>query len=240
MNRIILFVFLSFLISSLSCSNANKDFVKLEVPGLLQENELSLKEKEVDPDPELPLIDKKNADKIKSAISKWLKYYKLDIYAFRGVLVDVSSYPSVEPDTASIHYRGYDEAIDNVYNPILYDYSPNRQKYLNIRETSGVFRNKEDGKYYYEGGDDCQEIYLTDRKDKTDNMVLWMGASEFAEAAFWLDNDTYIITGYNMQEYFIRVCNSKYNGYYTYYLDNRPDITYFDYDIKQRGIITTD
>ena len=225
---LLLFVFL------FSCRNNEKDFTKFAMLDLSQQDLRKIVE------PEPPSIDTKVANKIKPVINKWLKYYNLDIYTFRGVLVDVSSYPPVEPDTASIHYRGYDETIDNVYNPILYDYSPNKQKYLNIRETSGVYRNKEDGKYYYEGGDDCQEIYLTDRKNKTDDMVLWMGSSEFAEAVFWLDNDTYIITGYNMQEYFIRVCNSKYSGYYTCHMNKRFDITYFYYDVKQRGIITTD
>jgi hypothetical protein len=241
MCRFVISVLLSIIVLACSCKEV-QTLAPLSVPNLDIGKEVLAELRSVfkEPDPEKPLIDRTFAGKIKPTINKWLRFYNLDIYNFRGepIVQDAVPDPMYERDTASIYYREYSHE-HNVYNPMLYDYSPNKQKYLNVRETSYVYKD-DDGKYYYYGGDDCQEIYLTDRRNKTKDLVLWLGSWSFAEAAFWLDNNTYIIVGrnhYNDFSLFIHI-RGKYLRDYEYKLEQEPDEYYFRYDLKQRGVIT--
>lgn len=186
-------------------------------------------------------IDKKLADKIKPAIRKWLNFYNLDIYKFRKTNYDKETSPeklAIEEDTTSMYYKPFHKKSDDIYLPVLYDYSPNKRFYLNVLETAGVFKD-EDGKWYYMGGDDCMEVYLTDRKKGNKALILWLGSSAFAEATFWLDNDTFIIVGYDSYDiprHFLSL-RGKINQ--SFYINKTPnDSSYFRYDLRSRGIIT--
>jgi len=187
-------------------------------------------------------IDKILADKMKPKIKKWLDFYNLDIYKFwgkqkeGGILADLA----INEDTASIHRKEFSKELDDIYQPVLYDYSPNKRFYLNVRETACVYKDDDDGKWHYEGGDDCMEIYLTDRKNMKKALVLWLGSTAYAEAAFWLDNDTFIITGYTYYDIPLRYIylRGKINADYYIDMDNiPPGSDYFIHDIKSRGVI---
>jgi hypothetical protein len=89
------------------------------------------------------------------------------------------------------------------------------------------------------GGDDCMEIYLTDRKKGNKALVLWLGSSTFAEAVFWLDNESYIIAGYEYYGkpyYFIKV-NGFCKREYHLPADKLSEKTYFRYSLDIRGVI---
>lgn len=186
------------------------------------------------------LISKRDADRIKPAIRKWLDFYKLDIYSFLGqIALNKLSLEdlAVEEDTLSMYYRKYERKSDDVYQPLLYDYSPNKRFYLNLLETAGVA--KEDEKWYYIGGDDCLEIYLADRKKGNKALVHWLGAGTFVEGVFWLDNKSYIIVGYEHLEkpqYFFQV-NGEYSGRYYLSVDQLFESSYFRSDLELRGVI---
>ncbi|NDV94189.1 hypothetical protein D0T84_04555 [Dysgonomonas sp. 521] len=188
-------------------------------------------------------IDKKLANKLKPVLKSWLDFYNLDIHKFRlGQQGETSSTLedlAISVDTASIYHRPFNKESDDIYEPVLYDYSPNKRFYLNVRETALVYRD-EDNKWRYEGGDDCMEVYLTDRKKENSAIILWLGSSAFAEAAFWLNNDTFIIVGYTDYEEAKRFLylRGKINAnYYTDMNEIPPGSEYFIHDLKSRGVI---
>jgi len=187
-------------------------------------------------------MSKALAKNLKPALNKWMKYYNADISDFytdgTSDEIDIELYNKpFEEDTLSIYYRKYIKNEDDVYTPMLYDYSPNKKYYLTVRETSGVYRD-EDGKWYYQGGDDCQEVYLVNRGSRKKVMIMWLGTSAFAEAAFWADNKTYVIVGRDYSSLTRRLFISI--GGVWYYSDRADfqDESYFEYDLKQRGVIT--
>lgn len=186
-------------------------------------------------------IDKKLANKLKPVLKKWLDFYSLDINKFRLEQQNESSSledMAISKDTASIYHIQFDKKSDDIYLPILYDYSPNKRFYLNVRETAFVYKG-DDNKWRYDGGDDCMEIYLTDRTKGNKNLVLWLGSSAFAEAAFWLDNDTFIITGYMSYDSPCRYIylRGKINANYYISMDEvPPGSDYFVHDLRARGV----
>ena len=187
-----------------------------------------------------PKIPKSVATTIEHAIKNWLQFYHLNILDFTIRDIDKTYTQNTKNDSgSSLYYLPFNPKKHDIYVPQLHDYSPNKQKYLNLLQTSGVYRNN-GGKYQYMGGDDSQEIYLIDRKNKTSELVLWMGASEFVEAIFWLDNDTFIAVGRNShseQKYFIKILGQQ-NGYYEYTATVPfPEHNYFIENIKSRGVI---
>ncbi len=192
-------------------------------------------------------IDKKEMARMQPKIQKWLDFYKLDINKFGrpAPLTGQGDLPMVdtrEVDTTSIYYRKFTEK-DDLYLPRLHDYSPNKQQYINILSSAGVYLDT-DNKLYYYGGDDCQEVYLTDRKKKEKYLILWMGSFERAEAAFWIDNRTFVIAGYTLTDpfrYIIHIFGykGKYYEYLQYEIDERPERYYFeDVNLKERLVIT--
>jgi len=187
--------------------------------------------------PDSIYIDAKTISKIKPKIEKWLHFYSIDIAGFK--LISDVKYSM--PDTTSIHYKEYGME-DDFYDPQLYDYSHNKKRYVNILPTSGVAR-LEDGKCYYSGGDDCQEIYLIDRGKKENFMIIWNGMGSFSEAAFWIDNNLLIIPGrsHNGFEIHLFDLKNKYHSYYEYETDTK-DITNYFFDrvnLKERGIVNS-
>lgn len=185
-------------------------------------------------------IPQKLANKLKPALNKWLKYHKADISDFYtdsssdNIKIELYNKP-FEEDTLSLYYRKYGKE-DDVYQPVLYDYSPNRRYYLTVRETSGVYK-EEDGKWYYRGGDDCQEVYLVNRNTQKKVMVMWLGTGAFAEAAFWADNETYVIVGHCYYSPFPSLFINIGGVYYYSDMADLEDKSYFENDLKHRGVI---
>ncbi len=234
MNRMRLILF----VTLLYCSSPTFSLSDHSQENLVVENNLIS-----ETDNKRPKIQKSLATTIEPAIKNWLQFYHLNILDFTIRDTDKKSTQNTENseslnDSSSLYNLSFNPKKHDIYQPRLHDYSPNKQKYLNLLQTSGVYRNS-DGKYHYMGGDDCQEIYLIDRKNKTTELVFWMGASEFVEAIFWLDNDTFIAVGrhsHSEQKYFIQVVGQQ-SGYYEYITTEPfPENNYFIENIKSRGV----
>lgn len=183
-------------------------------------------------------IDKETVGKIESSLKKWLDFYELNIHNFK--FQHRSHYLSSN-DSTSMYYRKY-TSEDDIYDPQLYDYSPDKRRYLDLMTTAGAYR-EEDGKCYYLGGDDCLEIYLTDRDKKEKNMIIWQGLGGFCEDVFWINNDIFAVVGEEHSIPEIRLFNLNTNSYnhYSYDTDiNDNSRSYFkEVNLKERGIFTT-
>ena len=142
-----------------------------------------------------PLISSKDAEIIAPAIKKWTDFYSIDFLQARLVRKDSICF-NCSPDTTSMYYREFTHK-HNSDKRIDADYSPDKQLYIDLGIGGGTYYNEEDKKYYFIGWDDCQEIYLIDRKQKHLNMIIWLGAASLAEAVFWKSNDLFIIAGYD-------------------------------------------
>lgn len=196
-------------------------------------------------------ITKSVAKLIEPHLKDWLQFYHLNLLDFyltrdeiqniaiNRILTNDSVFGSDDEDTEQgIHARKFESSRDDVYIPQLYDYSPSKLKYLNLLETSGVYRDN--GKFYYDGGGDCQEIYLTDRHNKTTKLVIWAGSTSFVEAIFWLDENTFIAVGNkDLNIHYLQIFSYyKEVGYYEY--KRKVDLSgmnYFLKNLKTRGVI---
>ena len=181
-------------------------------------------------------ISNATIDKIKPLIENWLDYYHLDITNFytgneSSWLFDKNYY--------GIHNQRFESATDDVYIPQMYDYSPSKQKYISFLN---VDHDTQSDKYIFYGNDDCQEIYLIDRKNKTKKIVLWFGTTQFLEAIFWLDEDHFIAVGYQKDElndrHFIYILGPD-NTMTDYYFDSNSTelkTDYFYQNLNKRGV----
>ena len=173
----------------------------------------------------------------RSVVAKWLDFYKIDLSKFKFASQNPCDLSEL-PDTASIYYREFTDEYDSP-NRIEVDYSPNKQFYISL----GIMYIQEDDKLYNIGWDDCQEIYFTNRKLKYNNLLLWFGTSMFAEAAFWKDNNTFMVVGYSMlhvETLFIYMYNMKEGTLkeYNLLIEEGKHSGYMNVNMKERGIIT--
>lgn len=189
-----------------------------------------------------PLITKENARKYQKALRKWLSFHEIPIDSFRlhnQQEISAERFLTHE-DPESIYYREFEEEYQGEYRPQSRDYSPNRRRYINLRETTYVYKDERDGNWYWFGGDDCQEIRLVDLDRKTDCMFMFTGTS-FMDGAFWVNNNCFILTrtGNSQDEYAVYVydlANEIISSYRFYSKKEHKD--YLTYDIESRGIIT--
>lgn len=188
------------------------------------------------------LIGENEMKIIKPAIDKWLKYYQIDIKDFVFDKERKLNLLQLRTDTAYPYYGKFEER-DDIYNPVLYDYSPDKTKYVDLLTTTGVDID-EDGKYYFRGSDDCQQLGLYDRKEKTYVMFSFRGIHEFANAVFWIDNNTFILTGYCTIEYpvgwyMLEIYDLREDVCRSYILKKEYDEeeSYSIAEMKARGII---
>lgn len=193
-------------------------------------------------------INKALAKQIKPLITEWLTYYQADINSFQcddtiseqqTTLLPPSFYQTSTEEKDGMYYKRY-EKQDDIYEPHLFSYSPNKRYYINLWSQVGIYKCQ-NGKYCLIGRDDSQELYLYDRKLKRKDMVLWLGMSQSAEAVFWSKNNKFIIVGkefFDRDKLFIFV-NHRYctTEQYTIQKD-RP--SYIDYDLQRHGILLTD
>lgn len=189
----------------------------------------------------LPLISQATMAEVAPAVRKWTDYYQIDLSQMREA--DQKSLYFTDPfDTTSIYFRGFSPKNDS---PSLkwMEYAPDKQRYVDV---GYIFIEGEDGKYYCGGWDDCQEIYLVDRKTRQQDIILWFGASEFAEAVFWLNNDIFLIVGYqyySAYKRFIRYFDvpNKTCTVYELLVDEADEDFYSGYmeevNIKEKGVI---
>ena len=190
-----------------------------------------------------PFITPEEIAAIRPVIAKWLDFYKINLSQFKLVsqnLVDLYE----APDPASVHNREFTDDDDSS-DQIEVDYSPDKRFYISL----GIMWEQGDDGEYYTFWDDCQEIYFTDRKLKHNKLLLWFGTSMFAEAAFWKDNNTFMLVGYSesyLETLFIYVYNIEEQTQRAYNLLIEENGIYHPgensgymnkVNIKERGII---
>lgn len=187
-------------------------------------------------------IDKKTASKIQPKLKKWLDFYKLDIYKFREIPVEgiFASNLLVENDTTSIYYRKYDVKTDGVYDSVINEYSPDKKRYVNILSSVGVYR-EDNGKYYYMGGDDCQEVRTINREKKENYMIIWNGSGDFSEAVFWITNNLFVVAGGSWYDGTVNlqlfdIANKEFKYYYCK-SDTEPRDYLHKVTFKERNIV---
>lgn len=188
-------------------------------------------------------IDADLAEKIKPAIGDWLKHYNLNISDFQKGSESPMDIDVLKNDTTYPYYRYMEFTKErDVYAPQFYDYSPDKNMYLNILEATFVYL-AEDGKYHYAGSDDSQGITLFNRKDKSAVLVTYRGYSDSADAAFWVDNQMFIITGYaaanDPGEFTLEIYDLKQKTKIRYILPKEytAESSYLMTDMKKRKVI---
>ena len=137
-----------------------------------------------------PSVSAEEIAMIAPVIKKWTDFYNID-FAQARLTSDVRSFDCPPYCREFTPKCDTDKRID-------VDYSPDKQRYVDLGISDGTYYNEEDKKYYFTGWDDCQEIYLTDRKQKHQNMIIWLGVSSLAEAVFWKSNDIFMVVGYDL------------------------------------------
>lgn len=175
---------------------------------------------------------------IEPTIKDWLEFYNLDISTF--YLGENYQYENTVVDEG-IYFREFDPETDDVYIPQMFDYSPSQQKYIDFQE---VYKKGND--YFWAGRDDCQEIYLVDRKLKTHKLINWFGTMQLLEAVFWQNENSFIILGIyessNVDSYFIEkvTLGQNINMVEIYYHETNHEhfnTGYFIKFLKSKGVI---
>lgn len=188
-------------------------------------------------------IDSELLKEIKPVIDNWLKYHDLNI---SGFMINNTNHLDIErlKNDKSYAYYNYTEFTkeNEAYNPLFHDYSPDRMKYINLLEASLV-SPESDGKYHYSGSDDSKGICLYNRKDKSAVLISYRGYLDEAEAAFWVNDDMFIITGYarlnNPGEFTLEIYDISKNKQTRYSLAKayKRDESYLLANMKERGVI---
>lgn len=174
----------------------------------------------------LPLIDEATINKVEPKIRKWLSAFHLNIKDFR--LERHRQYEGsfdwdVYNEEGSIYYSPFEPEEDDIYKPSIYDYSPDKNMYIDVLPSMGVDLENDTITFY--GKDDCQNIHLTNRKLKKKVMVLWLGSSQVICDCFWINNNQFIL-----------VSEPEFNFRYT---DKRHVFCFYLYDVSKNGGETT-
>lgn len=140
-----------------------------------------------------PKISETTAKELEPKMKRWLDQLDVKISAFRQLQFFESEGWDWDRDEQSLYFRPYDLDSDEVYEPRLRDYSPNKEMFVNVVESRGAFLENDTLKYY--GGDDCQEIYLTNRRLKKCLLLLWLGTGGVVEDCFWLNDTSFVLVG---------------------------------------------
>lgn len=190
-------------------------------------------------------IEPQLADQIRPLIEDWLIFYDIDINDFTcepghcDVEYGMQQFQPLKRDENSIYNREYSVAEDDIFDPVIFDYSPNKRYYVNFYQTAGVSKEKH-GVYKFYGSDDCMEIYLYDRLRKRTDLMFWLGSAEVAEAVFWgKENNMVVVVGNHVYKkdgkdyFFIYANNIRF-----YFLDSKSQKSqsYFFKKLKEKGV----
>ncbi len=191
--------------------------------------------------PDYPFMETNFVKEYEPVLKNWLDFYVINLSKFR--LKEVTKIDLSKPDDAlSIYYEKFNPELCEKYTPELRDYSPNKERYIDMFERRSIFEKKADGKWHYEGSDDCQEIRFIDCANKLNKMISFRGISSIADAAFWVNDTVFCIVSFEDDEkYYINVYNLNDHTETLYYYLNKSDKnipeSYFIYNLKMRGII---
>ncbi|NDV68190.1 hypothetical protein [Dysgonomonas sp. 25] len=182
-------------------------------------------------------IDKKTISALLPKIKDWLDYYNLDIRKFK-------------PDGSSGIYipQEYEESIfcaqlpasDLMYKPKLREYSPDKNYCIPLYEF--IAQYDEETGLYYGGWDDSQSVWLYDKSKKLGSVIQFNGVGSITEAAYWLDNNTFVLLGYECVDNYkftLRLCNLQTEDAVHYSLEKeQPEEgkSYYTFVLAKRGI----
>ncbi len=185
-----------------------------------------------------PFITATEVAELKPVLKEWLNFFGLDLAQFRLAYTNSLSaeYYLTSDDTLSPYYWKFEDDFHGKYTPQSRDYSPNKRRYINLLETTYVYQ-EDDGKWYYGGSDDCQEIRLVDLDRRSDRMFLFTG-TQFRDGVFWKNNDCFILTAYTYNnEYELAIYDLKNEQQKVYRLKAlSPEKSYLEYTMRKRGI----
>lgn len=175
-------------------------------------------------------------------VMDWLNFYNLKIEDFVGHRFhsgdDKVGLADMTMEQGAPFFMAYNKKEWDVYDLRLNDYSPNQKYYINFLSSAGAYLDK-DNKYYYFGSDENQTIYLINNEKEKIALLKWLESAKYADAAFWVDNETCVIVGRsdsNPKTYFIE-CFGKIEGYYEYRsTEKAPAETYLIENLKLRGV----
>jgi hypothetical protein len=194
---------------------------------------------------ELPFISEQDINYIQPVIQKWLDFYNIDITQMKHNSLPDWKPPYAEPfaekpDTLSPYYRSFTKDDDRSNLPII-DYSPDKKRYI---DTDIPCFLEDDGKYHFLGGEDFSIAYLVDRKKRGHFVIWWSGISGNIQAAFWKDNDVFILTGWErhvLEKRFIQVYDLKNKTFkrYEILVPERDEHKSYTVEVvmKEKGII---
>ena len=144
---------------------------------------------------EYPLVLQEECALIAPVIKKWTDYRDIDFSHARLVEYLENNCFNCHPvDTNSLVYREYQRDAYYADNRLGMDYSPDRQRYIDLAVTT----YSSDGESFYQGVFDwANAVYLFDRKQRYANEIRLNEWDSQAEAVFWKSNDIFVIVGYD-------------------------------------------
>lgn len=145
---------------------------------------------------EKPLIDEQDIALLQPFIKQWLDFYHLDLRQARIIDSD-TIHLDRKPDKEIVSYIGeYDLCShwekNEDYNYYCFFYAPNKARYINY----GYDCSFDNGKFELLR-DVEQPVVFVDKKKKLLIQILYLGVSSAAQDVFWIDNDRFVIVGYN-------------------------------------------
>ena len=145
---------------------------------------------------EKPWIDEPDIALLQPFIKQWLDFYQLDLHQAR--VISSGEMPlDRKPDKGIVSYIGeYDLCShwekNEDYNYYCFFYAPNKARYINY----GYDCSFDNGKFELLR-DVEQPVVFVDKKKKLLIQILYLGVSSAAQDVFWIDNDRFVIVGYN-------------------------------------------
>jgi hypothetical protein len=189
-----------------------------------------------------PRVSAEVIAEIAPVIKKWTDFYKLDFANARFMDSDTACFNCVQDDTNTLNYYKITKDEDTGKR-IDVDYSPNRRMYVSI----SLFLEERDGKYYYQGWDDSQHVWLVDRNQKHATTILFNGVFSLSEAAFWKSDSMFIVVScnsneidYSLMQYNVDVFDiSKqvHTSYKIFKEHEKDNGSYLSVYFKEKGII---
>lgn len=198
-------------------------------------------------DVEYPLIEDSVSRRITSIMSEWFDFYNINISDFKLINTEKINVESLKSDAAS-YFRKYTSS-DNLFLPDIRDYSPNQRYHLNLLEATNVKRGNDSKWHLFGSNTDAQYIFLFDKEDSTLLLAAIHDVDNLSDAAFWLDNTTFVLSGKrffgeNESRYYLDVYNLAGGIKHSYCLKDslllNDDRSYFkEVNLKKRGVVVS-
>lgn len=145
---------------------------------------------------ENPLINEQDIALLQPFIKQWLDFYHLDLRQAR--MIGSHEMPlDRKPDKETVLYIGEYNICSHWennkdYNYYCFFYAPNKTRYINYGYDCSF-----DNEKFELLRDVEQPVVFVDKKKKLLIQILYLGISSAAQDVFWIDNDRFVLVGYN-------------------------------------------